>query len=517
MFSLSQASIKQSILALGAVGVLCAIAIGAQSAWQQGVMKAQAEQVFTAKDAIADILPPPMYLVEMRLVLSQSVEGTMARDAARKRFGELKTDYEARVAYWKKQGAYGLEEHLLGQQHTAAQRFMAAAQAEVIDAPAQTSPEQLHQRLAALQGLYDAHRAGVDATVVAGNRFAEQSAAAFDAAYQRSSQLTLAILVAAALAVALGYRWVYRSLQRPLAASALWARRLATGDLTPHHAEAGPPRRDAIGELEAAMEDMRSQWLHIVQAVSSSAIGVASASADITQGNTDLEARTGHQTRALQQTAATVDELTTTVHNNADNARKAHDLALAASGLSSRGGAVVPQVVGMIGTINESSRRIANIIGTIDGIAFQTNILALNAAVEAARAGEQGRGFAVVASEVRSLAQRSAEAAKEIKGLISTSVARVEQGSQLAGVAGQTMNEIVASIVQVSAIVGQITQASADQSVSVSQVSQAVSQMDRATRQNSALVEVSAAAAQGLQAQAQALVQAVSVFKFKAS
>jgi methyl-accepting chemotaxis protein len=243
----------------------------------------------------------------------------------------------------------------------------------------------------------------------------------------------------------------------------------------------------------------------------------ATASAQIAQGNQDLSGRTEQQASALQETAATMEELGTTVRGNADSAKQANQLAQSASAVAAQGGQVVDKVVTTMQGINESSRKIGDIIGTIDGIAFQTNILALNAAVEAARAGEQGRGFAVVASEVRSLAQRSAEAAKEIKSLIGRSVEQVEQGTTLVDEAGKTMSEIVNSIQRVSDIVAEISAASVEQSTGVSQVGEAVSQMDQATQQNAALVEESAAAAQSMRQQAEQLVRTVAVFRLSAN
>jgi methyl-accepting chemotaxis protein len=240
---------------------------------------------------------------------------------------------------------------------------------------------------------------------------------------------------------------------------------------------------------------------------------VAASSSEISHGNHDLSARTEVQASALQQTAASMEQLSSTVKLNAENALQARELALGASGVASRGGEVVGQVVETMKRINDSSTSIVDIIGVIDGIAFQTNILALNAAVEAARAGEQGRGFAVVASEVRSLAQRSASAAKEIKALIATSVERVEQGTELVDRAGATMQDVVASIRRVTDIVAEISTASGEQSAGVSQIGEAVAHMDTATQQNAALVEESAAAAESLKRQAQALVGAVSLFK----
>jgi methyl-accepting chemotaxis protein len=240
---------------------------------------------------------------------------------------------------------------------------------------------------------------------------------------------------------------------------------------------------------------------------------VATASAQIAQGNQDLSQRTEQQAAALQQTAASMEQLGSTVKLNADNARQANQLALSASGVAVQGGEVVNQVVATMKGIQDSSRRIADIIGVIDGIAFQTNILALNAAVEAARAGEQGRGFAVVATEVRSLAQRSATAAREIKTLISASVERVEQGTAQVDLAGAKMAEIVGSVQRVTDIMAEISAASAEQSSGVNQVGQAVTQMDQTTQQNAALVEEGTAAAESLKGQAQQLVQAVAVFR----
>ena len=267
------------------------------------------------------------------------------------------------------------------------------------------------------------------------------------------------------------------------------------------------------GRLLASLAAMQAHLAQVVSAIRGGADEVANASSQIAQGNNDLSQRTEQQASSLQQTASSMEQLGATVKLNADNARQADQLAQGASSVASRGGDVVGQVVGTMKDIHDASRRIADIIGTIDGIAFQTNILALNAAVEAARAGEEGRGFAVVAGEVRSLAQRSAEAAREIKSLITASVERVERGTALADQAGETMNEIVQSIQRVTDIVGEITTASIEQSQGVQEVGQAVTQMDQATQHNAALVEESAAASDSLKQQAAQLVQAVSAFK----
>jgi methyl-accepting chemotaxis protein len=313
------------------------------------------------------------------------------------------------------------------------------------------------------------------------------------------------------LVLALWIGWsMSRSISGPLHQAVALARDVADGKLDTQVAVQG---RDEPAQLLQALNQMAGQLAKVVSEVRSNSDGIATGSTQIANGNADLSHRTEQQASALQQTAASMEELGQTVRLNADNAREANGMAQGASSVAARGGEVVGQMVDTMRAISESSRRIADIIGTIDGIAFQTNILALNAAVEAARAGEQGRGFAVVATEVRNLAQRSAAAAREIKQLIGTSVERVEQGNALAGQAGATMGEIVGAIQRVSSIISEISTASAEQSSGVSQVGQAVTLMDQATQQNAALVEESAAAAASLQQQAERLMQAVSVFR----
>ena len=318
--------------------------------------------------------------------------------------------------------------------------------------------------------------------------------------------VTVLVLLCAVLA---GWRLTI-SITRPLALAVQTAERIAAGDLGSPVAVSG---QDEPAQLLQALHNMQSSLAGVVGGVRANAEGVATASAEIASGNQDLANRTEQQASALQQTAATMEELGTTVRHNADNAEQANQFAQAASTIAAKGGEEVGDVISTMESINESSKKISDIIGVIDGIAFQTNILALNAAVEAARAGEQGRGFAVVASEVRSLAQRSANAAREIKSLIAVSVDRVEQGTHLVNRAGTTMQEVVSSIGRVSAIMREISSASSEQSAGVAQAGTAIAHMDTATQQNSALVEQSAAAAASLKTQARQLVQAVAVFK----
>ena len=322
----------------------------------------------------------------------------------------------------------------------------------------------------------------------------------------------LIILVAASLILVFASLWLARRLAKPMSHAVNIANQLAQGNLAVQVVRSG--NAETV-QLLTAMAQMQSSFAGIVKNVKVNAQSVALASAEIAQGNQDLSARTEQQACALEQTSASMEELSTTVKQNADNSRQANQLAVNASNVAIRGGDVVSQVIDTMKSINESSRKISDIIQVIDGIAFQTNILALNAAVEAARAGEQGRGFAVVASEVRSLAGRSAEAAKEIKALISASVDCVEQGTALVNQAGTTMNEVVVSIRQVTDIMGEISAASAEQALGVTQVGQAVVQMDQATQQNASLVEEMAAAASSLKSRSQALVQEVAVFRLE--
>ena len=350
-----------------------------------------------------------------------------------------------------------------------------------------------------LQDMVTLQRGEIDAT-----------AHAIDATASLSTKL-ITILTACAVALGMGFSWLLTiGITRPIRQAVELAETVAGGDLTRTIVATS---NDETGALLRALADMNNSLVGIVTEVRTGTDSITTASNEISAGNHDLSARTEQQASSLEETAASMEELTSTVKQNADNARQANQLSQAASDVAIQGGAVVGQVIVTMGSINESSRKIVDIIGVIDGIAFQTNILALNAAVEAARAGEQGRGFAVVASEVRTLAQRSAAAAKEIKTLIGNSVDQVDAGAKLVDQAGATMEQVVASIRRVTDIMGEITVASAEQTDGIEQVNQAIAEMDQVTQQNAALVEESAAAAESMQQQAGRLAQVVSVFK----
>jgi len=358
-----------------------------------------------------------------------------------------------------------------------------------------------------------AYMASVQSLVTLGDKLLEKAGEDSAAAYESGRALMLGLAAAAIAFAAVFAWWLARSITAPLAQAVEIARTIANGDLS---RRIEVRSKDETGQLMQALREMSASLAGIVADVRRGADSMTTGAREIASGNMDLSSRTEQQASSLEETASSMEELTSTVKQNADNARQANQLALTASGVATQGGEVVAQVVDTMAAIDSSSKKIVDIIGVIDGIAFQTNILALNAAVEAARAGEQGRGFAVVATEVRSLAQKSAAAAREIKGLIGDSVEKVEAGGRLVAQAGGTIREVVASVQRVTDIMAEITAASNEQSAGIEQVNQAIAQMDQVTQQNAALVEQAAAAAGSMQEQASSLAVTVGTFKLSA-
>ena len=507
-------STRSQLFTIALVSLLGMLASGAIQLWSTWKLDDASHRLVVSKDVVADILPPPMYLIETRFVVAMMLEGTLTPAAARERIGKLVAEYESRVQHWSSNPPYGLEGRLLGEQHAEAKRMIALARGLVdkadqaagiagIDAAAL---KQLHEA-------YEAHRAGVDRTVEEATRFADASAAEFQAGVRNSRVLLVTALLALTVLVFLltlrTSRRIVRDLGGEPSEAVSVARAMAAGDLS---VRLEVPKQDTHS-LMAALRDMQAALAPVVSEVRGSAESIGVASSEVAAGNQDLSQRTEEAASSLQQIASSIAQLTETVQHNTESSGQASRLAAEASEVASRGGDVVAEVVRTMGDINASSRRIADIITTIDGIAFQTNILALNAAVEAARAGDQGRGFAVVASEVRSLAQRSAQAAREIKSLIGASVQNVEAGANLVDRAGTTMNEIVGSVRRVNELFAQITSRSAEQTRGLTEINGAVSQLDQMTQRNAALVEQSAAAADSLRQQAGQLKQTVSVFQ----
>src|SRR5450830_1886073 len=367
-----------------------------------------------------------------------------------------------------------------------------------------------YQQYLASRSLFGKAEGTLNEIIKLNNGVADVSIKDGSAAVIRSESLMLILgLLASALGIGCA-AYITRAITQPINVAVKVAQTVASGDLT---SQIEVHTTEETGQLLQALKDMNSSLVNIVGQVRSGTETIATASSEIASGNLDLSSRTEEQASSLEETASSMEELTSTVRQNADNAQQANQLALSASGVAVKGGAVVGKVVETMDAINDSSRKIVDIISVIDGIAFQTNILALNAAVEAARAGEQGRGFAVVAAEVRNLAQRSASAAKEIKTLIDNSVEKVDSGTRLVDQAGVAMTNIVSSVQRVTDIMAEISLATQEQSSGIDQINQAISQMDQVTQQNAALVEEAAAAAESLQDQAVQLAQAVSVFK----
>jgi methyl-accepting chemotaxis protein len=511
---MSQLNISTRLLIL--IGMLSALLVGVGTLGLFGIVKAND----TLKSVYEDRAVPLVQLgdVQHQVMRNRLDIANSVLDPSPEAIAKNVSDLEANLALTQKQWDAYMATYLTPKEAVLAKTF-AQDYSKWVD-------EGLRPALAALRAndVAGAHRlirdkirplskpveTGVDELMTLQVEVAKDEYEAAIARYNRILAMSMAAMVLGIL-FAIGFGLALsRGISRSLREGLDIAKAVARGDLSNITELKGT---DEVAQVLLALNDMQGSLTQVVASVCQGAEGVATASAGIAQGNQDLSARTESQASALEQTAAAMEQLSGTVKRNADNARQANLLAMTASATAVAGGEVVSRVVETMKGINDSSKKIADIIQVIDGIAFQTNILALNAAVEAARAGEQGRGFAVVASEVRSLAARSAQAAKEIKRLINASVERVEQGTVLVDQAGTTMDDVVGGIKRVTDLMGEISAASNEQSVGVTQVVDAVMQMDQVTQQNAALVEEMAAAASGLKSQAQELVATVAVFK----
>lgn len=475
------------------------------------------QKITQSKDLVADILPPPEYILESYLVVFQimAAENAGEQEKLTARLKDLKKEFDSRHEFWSKQDLEkSIADGLLDKSYAPAQAFYTTAFSEFIPAAQKQDKEAMSAAMQKMKSSYDTHLAQINQLVLIANAQAE-SLETESKNQISTATILLMIILAGSLGLGItGAVLITRSIIQPLSEAVKIANIVASGDF---RSEISTEFTDEPGQLLQALNQMNNGLSATIAQVRTSTELITAASEEIATGNLDLSSRTEEQAGSLEETASAMEQLTATVKQNADNARQANQLAESASNIALNGGQVVQNVVATMGKIKESSGKIVDIISVIDSIAFQTNILALNAAVEAARAGEQGRGFAVVASEVRSLAHRSASAAKEIKALIEDSVSNVNTGSMLVDQAGVTMDNIVTSVRQVLEIMNEIAAASQEQSTGIEEVNHAISQMDEVTQQNAALVEEAAAAAASMQEQAAKLMQEVSAFKLIAN
>lgn len=473
------------------------------------------QRIVQGKDLIADVLPPPEYIIEAYLVTLQLEKATDKAEQSTlvERLVTLKKDYDSRHAFWQKENLEPeLAQTFLEKAHRPALSFFAIAFDEFVPALQKSDRDTAAAAAGRLKEAYEAHRSAVDKVVQLTMKRNEADEAQARDRIQTAIMLSAVIFLGSLIASFTVATAIARGLIRTLGGEPSYAMevasRIATGDLkTKIEIKEGDGK-----SLLAAMRTMQETLAKIVYDIKTSADFVSTGAQQIAAGNGDLSQRTAEQSTSIDESSTSMARLTVTVRQNTENSRQANQLAHDASEVARKGGELVADVVKTMGEINASSKRVVDITGVIDGIAFQTNILALNAAVEAARAGEEGRGFAVVASEVRMLAQRCATAAKEIKQLIDDSVDRVSAGEQLVERAGATMDEIMVSVNRVTGIIDEISAASEEQAVGIEQINASMHLMDEMTQQNAALVEEAAAAAAGLEQQASMLTRSVALF-----
>jgi len=515
---LSRLRSMATILVFGAVmaaGIAITVTISAVSIGKIRIGGPAYNDIVQTKDLVADILPPPLYVIEAYLVANRALNQSMTIADAKSRISQLHKDYDERRSYWKASDLdAAIKDKLTETSHAQVARFWDILDQKLMPAIERKDDAAARESYKELTQAYEAHRAVIDEIVTMSDALGKTIEA--NSAQQGTVALWSIGAVDGALFILLivGIAAISRRLVKPLLILGSGLERLSEGDLTVKMTAKFPPEYKRVQEsFNSAVDNLQD----IIGTVKASAREVTNASAEISISTTDLSQRTEEQAASLEETSASMQQIASTVKNNAASAQQASTAAAATREVADRGGAVAAKAVHAMAKIEDSSRKIADIIGVIDEIARQTNLLALNAAVEAARAGEAGRGFAVVASEVRNLAQRSAQAAKDIKELITNSGSQVKDGVELVNQAGGALTEIVESIKSVSSIVSDIASASTEQAAALEQIHKVIAQMDEMTQQNSALVEENAATAKTLQNQAHAMDERVDFFQVSAA
>jgi methyl-accepting chemotaxis protein len=508
--SLRHLNFTQKLCLIGASAILALVLVAATHGLMRQASHEAVARMATGKDIVADILPPPMYLIEARLVMSQTRDGTLSDQQAAKELKRLQQEFNDRVAYWQTHPTYGLEGLLLGQQKDTAEAFWKAA-ATVLEADQGASKvEATSDAYQRMHLAYTAHRTAVDKTVEAGNAFAAQAWAEHLALGARETWLNMGMFAGAVALMCILVAWIGRSVTGPLQLARDFIHAVQSGKVgkqVPVHGQ------DELSELLQGLNSMSASLAQIVGSVRTSCDNVASGSTQIAQANGELCERTIQQADQLQQTAESASRIHQHLTATTEFIHEAHALSGSVADVAERSSLAFSAVAQTMDGIADASRRIGDITSTIDSIAFQTNILALNAAVEAARAGEHGRGFAVVAAEVRHLAKRAADAAREIKTTIANSVERVEHGSGQVHTASATMQELTGSIQRVSQLVADISAAMTNQSSELGRITETIGQLDSVTQQNAAMVEQCAAAAENLLGHASTLTTQVAGFQ----
>lgn len=504
-------TLRKSFTTFVLVSLLGCSVISLYGIYNQNHMQNLSVQSFTAKDIVADILPPPLYLIEYRLTISQVIEGSISVEEAEAKTNQLEKDYLDRIDYWKKHQSYGLGTNLIGNQHTSALAFISYCKEQILP-KIKNKTEITKLDIQKAHELYLEHRKYVDQTVILANNLAETSSKSLDSYMSSSITMIISIFVLTLIFILLVSKLIIKSIESPIKRCKTIAEKIANGDLSlikNNHIQ----RKDIIGELDSALENMREQLLSIVSSVKNNSQELADAVAQIAEANRDLSSRTEQQAASVEETSSTMTYINGIVNTNSEKSQETKNIVFQASEITAEGSKIVNDVVIKMNEINNSSNKIKDIITVIDDIAFQTNLLALNAAVEAARAGEAGRGFAVVAGEVRTLSKRSAEAAKEIKELISVSTKNTEDGNVLVSKAGSIMNNILLSVNNANMLVSQISLSMNEQKNTINSITGSVSQIDDSIQQNAAMVEEMSATTDNLNNQAYSLVQSIAHFK----